>query len=57
MNRFRRKCCKRCLFYKKRKGFCEWTCRNVKRYVNIHEYACIGYVDKKNQEIRGRLYD
>ena len=49
--------CSDCLYYVKKKGFCEWTRRNVKRYVIPEEYACIGYVNKQDTNIRGTLYE
>jgi len=48
--------CKICHFYKK-SGFCEWTRREVKRYIDIKKYSCIGYVNKKDKNIRGILYE
>lgn len=57
MTKNKKYCCKNCYFYKKQKDFCDWTRRNVKRYVNINQYSCFGYVNKKDINIRGNLYN
>ena len=52
----KRMSCRKCFFYKRFNGFCKWNRRSVKRYVDVRKYSCIGYVNKKDDTIRGKLY-